>query len=201
MTGDALWWLVMVLAVVCTVLAAMLLRKPRVGPPGPGAGKPDAAAVLARQGAAKSVAVSAGTASVANVLAPQPAAGAPQGIDQRRGGARLAERDGVQPEPARTRRVAVVAQAFADRFAVQGLGTAAPPQAQQVQRLRQHEQRRIQRTGGAHAPRQGHEAATSTLLQASQVAWTVGIGRPSSATWCRWPWLGCGPVRQAVAWL
>lgn len=79
MTGDALWWLVMVLAVVCTVLAAMLLRKPRVGPPGPGAGKPDAAAILARQGAAKSAAVSAGTASVANVLAPQPAAGAPQG--------------------------------------------------------------------------------------------------------------------------
>ena len=79
MTGDALWWLVMVLAVVCTVLAVMLLRKPRVGPPGPGAGKPDAAAILARQGAAKSAAVSAGTASVANVLAPQPAAGAPQG--------------------------------------------------------------------------------------------------------------------------
>ena len=70
MTGDALWWLVMVLAVVCTVLAVMLLRKPRVGPPGPGAGKPDAAAILARQGAAKSAAVSAGTASVANAARP-----------------------------------------------------------------------------------------------------------------------------------
>ena len=33
MTGDALWWLVMVLAVVCTVLAVMLLRKPRLGRP------------------------------------------------------------------------------------------------------------------------------------------------------------------------
>ena len=89
-------------------------------------------------------------------------------------------------------------QPLADRLAVHRLGAAAPPQSQQIQRQRQNEQRGVQRSGGAHAPRQPHEAATSTLLQASQVAWTVGIGRPSSATWCRWPWLGCGPVRQAV---
>lgn len=78
MTGDALWWLVMVLAVVCTVLAVMLLRQPRVGPSEPIDELPEAAALPAPQGAAKPAAASPGGTSVANVLAPQPAAGAPQ---------------------------------------------------------------------------------------------------------------------------
>lgn len=78
MTGDALWWLVMVLAVVCTVLAIMLLRKPRAGLSDPGAETPDVVAGPAAPGTAKPPVASLGAASTANVLAPQPAAGAPQ---------------------------------------------------------------------------------------------------------------------------
>lgn len=78
MTGDALWWLVMVLAVVCTVLAVMLLRKPRVDRPESPGNAPGSAVASDLQGGAKPAAAAPATASTANVLAPQPAAGAPQ---------------------------------------------------------------------------------------------------------------------------
>ncbi len=78
MTGDALWWLVMVLAVVCTVLAVMLLRKPRAGRPETPDDTTGVSAAPALPGGAKPAAASLAAAATANVLAPQPAAGAPQ---------------------------------------------------------------------------------------------------------------------------
>jgi hypothetical protein len=78
MTGDALWWLVTVLAVVCAVLAVMLLRKPRPAQAEADHRASGTDAVPSPPGAAKPAAVSPGAGSLANVLAPQPAAAAPQ---------------------------------------------------------------------------------------------------------------------------
>ena len=78
MTGDALWWLVMVLAVVCTVLAVMLLRKPRVGRPDVPDSPQGVPAASAAPAGARPAPLSLATPSAANGLAPQPAAGVPQ---------------------------------------------------------------------------------------------------------------------------
>lgn len=78
MTGDALWWLVMVLAVVCTVLAVMLLRKPRLGRPDVPDSPQGVPAASAAPAGARPAPLSLATPSAANGLAPQPAAGAPQ---------------------------------------------------------------------------------------------------------------------------
>jgi hypothetical protein len=76
MSGDAVWWLVMVLTVVCAVLAILLLRRPREALLDADRRAPGQAAAPALLGMATPAAPA--SASPANVLAPQPAAAAPQ---------------------------------------------------------------------------------------------------------------------------
>ena len=132
-----------------------------------------------------------------------------QGVEQRRGGAGLAERDRMHPDRPRHHRLAIEAEPLPGRAGVGRLAPAAPLHAQQVQRRDQAQQQRI---GGARHAATGSaahgafdgkrpvaaRAALCTPFHAAHTAATVGTGSPSTATWRPPLWRACGPVRHEV---
>ena len=132
-----------------------------------------------------------------------------QGVEQRRGGARLAERDRVHPDRAGRDRPAVEAEALAERARVERLAPAAPLHAQQIERRDPAQQQRVGGARDAPAGGAGHggfgaaraaatRAALCTPFHAAHTAATVGTGSPSTETCRPALWRGCGPVRHEV---
>ena len=154
----------------------------------------------------------AGGAAGGGAMGEQDASAGPrraQGVEQRRGGARLAERDRVHPDRPRRHRLAIEAEPLAERARVDRLAPAAPLHAQHVQRRDQAQQQRIGGARGAATGSAAHggfgverpaaaRAALCTPFHAAHTAATVGTGSPSTATWRPPLWRACGPVRHEV---
>jgi hypothetical protein len=65
-------------------------------------------------------------------------------LDERRGGARLAERDGMHPQDSRRRDAAITSVTLADRLAIPGLAPPPPREAQRGERRGRIPQQRIE---------------------------------------------------------
>ena len=112
-----------------------------------------------------------------------------QALQQDRGGARFAERHGVDPQRTRFGRRAVLPETFLHRVQVAGLGRAAAAQLAAQERLRPEQHERVERP----------DHAVLTSRHACHTASTDGVGAAYTDCWRGRPGPGSGPVRHAVS--
>ena len=104
-------------------------------------------------------------------------------VDEERGGARLADRDRVDPDARRAGRVAIASEALAEMREIARLAPRAPCEPQDRERRGEDPRQRVQ---------ESHHARGASVSIAAATASTGG-GLPAAPTFAAWP-SPCRPV-------